>query len=315
MPRRFLSGGRPRGHAGKCGLALAGAALVLSSGCRSQDDISFFVLVKSSNYAQSASGQLTLLNHHFFSEIFPQEGGRVERAALRPADGSHESMAYEDRAANYYVEGGHFETLAELDAAYPNGDFLFDVQAPSVSFTQEPLRLAGPGGETLLPEPITITLLQAGESISPVEIDPTEPLTVRWSEYSVGAADPRGIVDDMIFVVFADCNGERVFHTGLPFEGEYLTFFADEATVPAHTLLPGRPYSMFVEFPHVVDSRVIDGVPGFTSYATATYLDLRTTGEAADSECPEVAPPMDTGQTDRMEPEPGDSTANGRVMR
>jgi hypothetical protein len=66
-------------------------------------------------------------------------------------------------------------------------------------------------------------------------------------------------------------------------------------------LLPGRPYSVFVEFPHVVDSRIEQGVPGFASYATATYLDLRTTGPRADQACPETPPPMDTGQTDRMD--------------
>jgi hypothetical protein len=69
--------------------------------------------------------------------------------------------------------------------------------------------------------------------------------------------------------------------------------------VDANTLSSGQAYSMFVEFPHVVDSRVINGVPAFTSYATATYLDLRTTGASSDSGCPDVPPPMDTGQTDR----------------
>ena len=46
---------------------------------------------------------------------------------------------------------------------------------------------------------------------------------------------------------------------------------------------------------------VVKGVSGFTSYATATYLDLHTTGPLSDSACPDAPPPMDTGQTDRME--------------
>ena len=56
---------------------------------------------------------------------------------------------------------------------------------------------------------------------------------------------------------------------------------------------------MFVEFPHVVDSVIAGGVPGFTSYATATYLDFNTLGENAEGVCRKEMPAMDTGQTDR----------------
>ena len=285
---------------------LAGVAAMVSA-CGSQSDVSFIVLVKSSNYAQNAAGDLTLLNHHFFSEIFLAEGGRIERAALTVPNRPLEAMEYEDRGENYYVEGGHFDTVEELDAAYPNGTFLFDLETPSVTFSGEALRLAGPDGETTLPDPITITISQAGQDVSPQEIDASQELVIRWSEYSGGAADPRGIVDDMIFVVVADCHGERIVHTGLPFQGEYLTYRARDLSVAAGTLASGSDYSMFVEFPRVMDSRVIRGVPAFTSYATATYLDLHTSGPAVDSNCPDVAPPMDTGQTDRMEPTSADS--------
>jgi len=81
-----------------------------------------------------------------------------------------------------------------------------------------------------------------------------------------------------------------------------MTFATEEVTVPVGRFKPGQAYSMFVEFPHVVDSGAGNGVPGFTSYATATYLDAKTTGEASEK-CPEKLPPLDTGQTDRMENE------------
>jgi len=283
-------------------LAVAGSIVLMTWACTGQTDISFFVLVKSSNYAQDASGNLTLLNHHFFSEIFLTEEGRIESATLTLPNRPLDPMRYEDRGANYYVEGGHFDTLEELDTAYPNGTFVFDIAAPSIKITREELRLAGLAGETTLPDPITITLLQSGHAVSPGEIMAQEELVIRWSEYAGGAADPRGIVDDMIFVVVADCHGERLFHTGLPFQGTYLTFRTPEVSVPANSLMTGQPYSMFVEFPSVVDSRVIRGVPGFTSYATATYLDLHTLGPTSDAGCPDAPPPMDTGQTDRLEP-------------
>jgi hypothetical protein len=280
-------------------LAVLTVTLSIQSACSGQTDLSFFVLVKSSNYAQDSSGQLTLLNYHFFSEVFLTEGGSLERATLTLADETSGPVEYVNRGSNYYVEGGHFDTLEELDRTYPNGTFTFDIVAPSVQIAGEELQLAGPDGETDLPAPITISLFQQGRAVSPLEIDPQQELVVRWSDYSNGRLDPRGIVNDMIFVVVADCHGQRLYHTGLPFQGEYLTFETTEVAVNASTLSSGQPYSMFVEFPHVVDSRVINGVPGFTSYATATYLDLRTTGASSDTGCPDVPPPMDTGQTDR----------------
>ena len=269
--------------------------------CTQHDDITFFVLVKSSNYAQDSTGQLTLLNYHFFSEIFLTDSGSIDAAQLAAYNRPNDPMPYVDRGENFYVEGGHFDTLEELDAAYPNGLFVFDISSPSTRIINETFRLEGPDGQTDIPAPITISFLQGGETIAPLEIDPERDLIVRWSDYSNGRDDPNGIVDDMIFVVVADCFGERLFHTGLPFEGEYMRHNVREVFIGAELLQPGRSYSTFVEFPHVVDSRIVNGVPGFTSYATATYVDLHTTGENAGAVCPEVSPPMDTGQTDRMD--------------
>lgn len=81
-----------------------------------------------------------------------------------------------------------------------------------------------------------------------------------------------------------------------------MTYTAREVVVPPGRFRPGETYSMFVEFPHVVESIMVKGVPGFTSYATATYTDITTTGTSAD-ECPDDIPPLDTGQTDRMDVE------------
>ncbi len=277
------------------------AAATQLAGCSPQSDISFFVLVKSSNYAQDTEGRLELLNYHFFSEIFLQPEGSLTSATLTRATSPREPMEYVSRGDNYYFEGGHFDSEEEVDRAYPNGPYVFDITTPTVQLREVTLRLEGPSGATDIPAPITVSLWQDDVRVRPLSVDPAKNLIVRWSAYSNGAADPRGIVDDMIFVVVADCHGERISHTGLPFQGEYTTFRTTEIIVESEVLRPGQPYSAFVEFPHVVDSRIERGVPGFTSYATATYFDLRTTGPRADEACPDAPPPMDTGQTDRME--------------
>jgi hypothetical protein len=291
------------------------AALLTSlvGGCNPPDepapapDISFFVLVKSSNYAQDSVGQLSLMNYHFFSEIFLLPEGQVTSASLWPADDPSRVMEYVDQGSTYWVEGGHFDSVEQLDAAYPNGDFVFNITMPSVQLENVVLRLAGEDGQTDIPDPITIYLEQGGEPVSPLQIDASRDLVVKWSEYSRGRADPRGVVDDLLFVVIADCHGERIFHTGLPFQGDFLTYRATEVVAEAGTLDTGQPYSAFVEFPVVADSKIVEGIPGFTSFANSTYLDLHTTGPASDPTCPAVRPPMDTGQTDRSErvPPPG----------
>jgi hypothetical protein len=210
-------------------------------------------------------------------------------------------MPYEDRGENYYIEGGHFDTVEEADRAYQNGNFVFEIKNDFVNIRSE-LSLGGANGETEIPKPIRISLFQNGQATSPLKVNAAKPLTIRWSEYSNGAANENGIIDDMIFVVVQNCQGERIVHSGLPFENnDYMTFRTRELLVDANTLRPGEPYAMFVEFPHVVDSTIVDGVPGFTSFATATYLDVQTGGEPDDSFCLEEMPAMDTGQTDRME--------------
>ncbi len=276
------------------------ALVVCANGETNADrDIQFFVLVKSSNYAQAADGSLTLLNYHFFSEVFPFPDGEITAAVLRREGTEPAVFEYEDRGEKFYYEGGHFETVEGADARHPNGLYSFDITTGNDGVIHAQLSLAGPDGETDIPAPVRISLSQGGQDISPIEIDPEKNLDIRWSDYSNGRDDPRGIVDDMIFVVVADCHGERLFHTGLPFgEKPNMHHAVRQVMVQAGLLRPGEPYSMFVEFPHVVDSVMAGKTPGFTSFATATYLDMKTSGVAV-GECPARPPPMDTGQTDR----------------
>ena len=244
------------------------------------------------------------LNFHFFSELFGKEPGKIKSAKLVRMDKEATTFSYEDKGEAFYYEGGHFNTVEGLDAAHPNGDYRFEIEFGTGKLLSSTLSLSGPDGRTDIPAPIHIYFHQNGNQVKQTEVDPSLPLKVSWSPYSNGQADANGIVDDMIFVVFQDCHGERVFHTGLPFkEAEYTKFNVKELIVPAGRFKPGQAYSMFVEFPHVVDSTIVDEVPGFTSYATATYTDINILGKIEEGSCPEEIPPLDTGQTDRMEVE------------
>jgi len=266
-----------------------------------QEDLWFFVLVKSNNHSQNQEGELKLLNYHFFSEIFGKENGLIKSAKLSLVGNDKAAFEYEDRGDTYYYEGGHFNTLDLVDIAHPNGEYRFEIELMSGKKVDASMLLSGPDGHTDIPAPIQVYFHQQGEKIHQAKVNPDLPLKVTWSPYSNGQADANGIVDDMIFVVFQSCQGERVFHTGLPFkEEEYTKYDTTEINVPAGSFKPGQTYSMFVEFPHVVDSIIVDDVPGFTSYATATYTDIDTLGKIEPESCPDEIPPLDTGQTDRM---------------
>jgi len=269
-----------------------------------QDELWFFVLVKSNNHSQSMDGELKLLNYHFFSELFGKEQGKIKSASLTRLDKDEAIFEYEDRGEAFYYEGGHFNTLEAVDNAHPNTDYRFQIQLSSGESMDATLALRGPDGKTDIPAPIHIYFYQQGKKIRQDQVNPELPLLVKWSPYSNGRADVNDIVDDMIFLVFQNCHGERVFHTGLPFkEANYTKYSVTEMEVPADRFKAGQTYALFVEFPHVVDSAIAQGIPGFSSYATATYTDIRTSGELNDSECPDKTPPLDTGQTDRMEVE------------
>lgn len=265
-------------------------------------DLWFVVIVKSANHAQRADGSLELLNYHFFSEIFPRNGGKVTQATIARRGGPGAPWPYEDRGKSFYFEGGHFDSQAAVDAAFPNGEYVVNINTPSGVIADRAMLLRGDGGKTEIPAPVRIRLWQDGREVAPDRIDPGEELRITWGEYTGARADPNGIVDDMVFVVVADCHGERIVHTGLPFvEDDYLTFRETQHRVAAGTLAPGEPHSMFVELPRAIHTQKAGAVPLFTSYATATYLDLHTLGERTGPPCPDKPPPMDTGQTDRME--------------
>ena len=107
---------------------LFSVSLAYGSEKNSDKGLWFFVLVKSNNYSQSVNGDLTLLNYHFFSEIFAKEDGVVKSASLQRAGDERPAFTYEDKGGTYYYEGGHFDTVDEVDAAHPNGSYRFQIE-------------------------------------------------------------------------------------------------------------------------------------------------------------------------------------------
>jgi hypothetical protein len=150
-----------------------------------------------------------------------------------------------------------------------------------------------------LPEAPEIKLSQGGLPVTPDQIDPNLDLKVTWSNFAEGGQDPLGIMDDLLFVIMANCHGERISHSGRPFENTpYLTYADDFFLIDAETLIPENAYQVSVEHA-ILDTSSNYGVPAFATFATTTFLDLKTTGFAeGDVGCPRVLQIFDAGQTE-----------------
>ena len=264
-----------------------------------QSDITFIVAGKTSNLRQSHSGEVSVLNFHFFAEIFLQTDGEAQDSSLETPLSEGVRIPFVDSGYALEMHGGRYTSEPELEAAYPDGDYIFRYASPSIGSVSQVVTLGNPNAiGSGIPKAPQIYLHQNGRSVAPDNIDPLEDLVVTWSEFSAGDADPLGIVDDLLFVIMGDCDGVRRAHSGRPFENTpYLTYADKSFVIDASRLLPENVYQLSVEHA-VLDTTLEHNVPAFATYATTTFLDIRTTGKAEPgSACYRIRKQFDAGQT------------------
>ena len=269
-----------------------------------QTDITFVVVGKTGNFSQSAGGTVSALNYHFFAEIFIQENGKIKQAALLTPDNPFEGIAFSDSGYALEMHGGRYPNEIELEHHYPDGNYIFRYDTPSTGLLEQPIALANSASDSSrLPDAPHIILSQNGRLISPHLIQADLPLTVTWSTFEQGNQDPLGIVNDLVFVIMGDCHGNRISHSGRPFENApYLDYAATEFIIPAEHLLAENAYQLSVEHA-IVDTTITKGVPGIATFATTTFLDIMTLGRASgEAACPEILKNFDAGQTDLRQP-------------
>ena len=278
--------------------AMALVAVLPVLGFAQQTDITFIVAGKTSNHRQQLDGRVETLNYHFFAEIFLQPDGIAAPASISPPL-SAGPIAFNDGGYALEMHGGRYKTEAELERNYPDGDYVFHYTTPSIGSVSQTVvmtnhRIAGSG----LPAAPRIYLSQAGNAVAPDHIDPDVDLRVSWSEFAEGRQDPLEIMDDLLFVIMADCEGERIAHSGRPFENTPFLTYADESfVIDAAILHPGNAYQLSVEHA-ILNTSIEHGVPAFATFATTTFLDLKTSGIATGtSACPDILNNFDAGQT------------------
>jgi hypothetical protein len=198
------------------------------------------------------------------------------------------------------LHGGRYLTVEELNAAYPDGTYTFRYTARTGSVSRGVDVVSDSRDGTGLPSAPRIMLSQGGALVEPDKIDPNLDLRITWSSFESGGPDPFQIMDDLLFVILGDCDGVRRAHSGSPFAGQpFLTYEDTAFTVEAELLHPESIYQLSVEHARLNTSREQD-VVALATFASTTFLDLRTIGTAsAGEECRELRAALDPAQTDR----------------
>ncbi|MEM1188311.1 MAG: VOC family protein [Pseudomonadota bacterium] len=262
----------------------------------------YVVLGKAVNMRQSADGTLKTLNTVFFAEIFETALGGVSDAVLTGPGDAGQGLPFPEGRI-HFIAGDRYASMQELSMHYPDATYEFAFETPAGRVDALPVTFDPGHGEGRNPGPIRLALKQAGKPVASDAIDPDLDLLVEWSAFAQGAVDPQGIADDMIYVIFGNCRGDEIVHSGHAISNaEALTFRDTRFTIPAAALLPGEPFQIEVEHSEMDTGRV-DGIETIVTYAATTFLDIETQGEASKTrECPREPFAMDGGQTDRRPP-------------
>ncbi|MCP4724694.1 MAG: hypothetical protein GY863_06645 [bacterium] len=260
----------------------------------------YVVLGKSINHRQNTDGELVFLNTVFFGEIFRTENGTVTNGYLAGPGEASDNLMFSDGDV-LFLAGKRQFSIEALTENFPDTTYYFNFDTPDGSIRNMPVTFTRDKGQIRNPGPIRIFLHQDGKTADPGAIDPDIDLVVSWSKFDKGAADPKGLIDDMIYVIMGDCWGEKIVHSGPAFnDGPNLTFRETEFIIPKEKLDPGLPYQVEVEHSEM-DTGEYENIEIIVTYAASSFLDIKTTGiNTKYPDSPAVPYAMDGGQTDRV---------------
>ena len=269
---------------------IAACTLILCSfpAAAQQQDVTFFVIGKHGNYDQDVLRKTHSVDFSFFSEIFLTGSGDATHAILTLPTGEEISFADQrivegpERDNILLVRGDErYQNFPALQSRYPDGDYRVSFESPSGNVAGAILSFPGDP----LPSPPLIEVRQRGELLCGY-VDAGIDLDVSWTPFAQGRADELGVLDDLIFVILEDGDGNRVAHSGRPFEDTpYLTFADTNHRIDASALRPGQNYVLSVEHAVLADTHLSDAVPSMTTTAVTTRLKLQTLVAAQKIEC------------------------------
>jgi hypothetical protein len=249
------------------------------------DDILFLVLGKMALYDQSPAGELSLRNYHFVAEIMPKAGRRIIGGTLTSTQDPEQVLDFATEGNAFLAHGARVMDPTELHELHPDGEYVFSYQTESGHMDAQPLLLKKRQGVDTMPAAAALTLSQNGVVATTATVDSAADLTVDWEPMPGNTRVPDSDLDDLIFVLVFDCIGNNVAHSGRPYQGgPYLTYKDSRYVIPAASLKAGWSYTLIVE-QATADVDIFRGVPGIATYATMTFVDFQTGGEAVKADC------------------------------
>ncbi|WP_446831489.1 hypothetical protein [Candidatus Foliamicus sp.] len=244
-------------------------------------DVNFAVVGKHAGYEQVGERAPERLYYSFFSEIFLADDTPLEDATLVRPDGRE--MAFSDQRQAMgptqdqilLLRGERtYASEADLDAAWPDGEYVFRYRSPGAA---ESVAIPVQLGVGEFPSGPTVWLEQDGSEVAHDSVDPMQDLVVRYTPFASGRADPREICDDMIFVILRDQDNFKVDHSGRPFQGQRFMLYSDtQRVIPAAALAPASRYKLSVEHAILQETARAAGVPVMSTRAVTTALEFHT---------------------------------------
>lgn len=242
--------------------------LVTASG----PDVKRFGLVKGIRYVQTSAGAPIPEAFPYKFNVFTEgSDGGVLGGSLRLPDLSTKALT-SINGDSPSIES-EFTTQALLDSIYPPGNYTLTLNTAHNGTQTAALSLSA----SSFPNPPMVLGFAALQAVNP-----DAPLTVSWNPFT------GGTVNDFVeFSIRSDSDNDP-FSTGGPGDSDSLNGTATSVTIPAHTLQPGRTYSVRLLFARLTASNATFAY-GFSGFYAETEAMLKTTGVS------DTTPPSLTG--------------------
>jgi hypothetical protein len=204
----------------------------------------------------------------------------VASASFIPPGGATTALSHTG-SAHWSFENGNYASAHDLNAAYANGDYTFDIQIAHVPFQFAPVITIN-GDEY----PDVPKISNTNWTNGALDVDPTQDFTFQWNDFcdsctAIGACTCVTIADRPSIQQSAAPVTETPYvtlHIDVPGGTSDDQLFSPDTTsfvLPAKTLQPNQTYHAYLQFANLRD-RNENGAQLSSQYATITNFDIVT---------------------------------------
>ena len=227
-------------------------------------DVHSFAVTKGAEYIQSSIAESQLSHFVFQANVVAQRPGSVSSVTLLTPGGTLLPLTLQADDQTFAIAAAR-PSLAELNTAYPDGNYVININGVNDGFRTVTAPLAGQA----FPNPPRLNNFEhAGR------VDYFNDFAITWDAFL------NGTIDDFIHCSLSGPGGVPVFRTGEFGQGSALFGLHTEAIIGGETLMPGTYYTGSLLFEKVVnlDDESYPEALGRISYFARTRFSLVTMG-------------------------------------